>query len=254
MASSAKNLSFLFLLFLIFSLQIHARESQFFSKVTRDNNNNNNTNNKNTTTKESEKPSHTQDEGPNFTPQNHNGFGLYGHGTEQFSPNSVNDAYYTPTNFPKKTTTTTTELYTPENYEQNSFNYNGYENKQQGSMRDSRYVDTSYLNNNNNYYNENEMKQQGMSDTRFLENGKYFYDVNNEDVYHDRYHNQYESPKEIHNGYASSYRGVESKNRYNNYGGYNGNNNANTYEFTNSMDGFQNQNEEFLQNQEEFVP
>ncbi|XP_042482105.1 protein E6-like [Macadamia integrifolia] len=294
MASSAKYLSFLFLLFLISSLQIHARDSQFFSKVTREDNN---TNNKNTAAgaaikenelPESEEPTHTQDDEPSFRPQNHKGFGLYGQGSEQFSTNSVNDAYFTPT----------TEQYTPQNYEEKSFNkgyyptnnynYNGYENKQQGmrdtsfmdtaynnnnnnnnnynnynnyrygskqqGMRDSRYVDTSYL--NNNYDNGNEMKKQGMSDTRFLENGKYFYDVNNEEVYHDSYHNQYESPKETHNGYASaSYKEVDqSRNRYNNYGGYHGNN-ANTYEFTNSMDnGFQNQGEEFQQSQEEYLP
>ncbi|KAJ4981555.1 hypothetical protein NE237_032392 [Protea cynaroides] len=331
--ASAKCLAFLFLLFIISSsLQIQARESKFFSKVTHDDNNDNTSDKETEVLPETEEPSRTQDKEPSFKSQNHNGFGLYGHGSDQFSPNSVNDAHYSPTNFPEKTTTEQKSFNT--GYTTNNYNYNGYENKQQ-SMSDTRFMDTTDLNNNNNYYrygtkqqgmrdtevdlnnnnnyrygtkqqgmrdtaadlnnnnyyrygtkqqsmsdttvdlnnnnhyygygtkqqdmrntaylnnnnnDGNEMKKQGMSDTRFLENGKYFYDVNNENVYHDRYHNQYEKPKETQNGY-DSYRGVDhSRNRYN-YRGYNGNN-----EFTNSMDGFQNQDQEFQESQEEYVP
>ncbi|XP_042488229.1 protein E6-like [Macadamia integrifolia] len=272
MAPSAKSLSFLFLLFLLSSIQIHARESQFFSKVTRVNSSSTTTNNNNSnaateekethelTPESTEEPSHAQEEEPSFTPQNQNGYGLYGHGSEQFSSNSVNDAYYTPSNFPQKTHT--------QQYQQKSFstgyptNYIGYDTKQQAKT-DTSYVDTAYLNNYNGYatkqqrksdtsyvdmaylnnYNGNEMKQQGMSDTRFLENGKYYYgNNNNQNLYQD----QYETHKQNQNGYGLYRGGVESSKA----------GRGAPVEFSNSVDRFQNQyDQEFQESQqEEFVP
>ncbi|XP_042479434.1 protein E6-like [Macadamia integrifolia] len=240
MAPSAKSLSFLFLLLLISSLQIHARESQFFSKVTRVNSSStttNNNNNDNAATKEkethelipesTEEPSHTKEEEPSFTPQNQNGFGLYGHGSEQFSSNSVNDAYYTPTNFPQKAHT--------QQYQQKSFstgyptnNYNGYDTNQQAKTQtDTSYVDTAYLNNYNGY----ETKQQGKSDTKYadtayLNNNYNGYETKQQGMSDTRYVDTSYNNNNNYNGYETKQQGksdtkyVDTAYLNNNYNGY----------------------------------
>ncbi|XP_024992662.1 protein E6-like [Cynara cardunculus var. scolymus] len=80
---------------------------------------------------------------------------------------------------------------------------------------------------NGNMYNT---EKQGMSDTRFLESGKYYYDLNSENL----------------NANANmNSRGFQYNNK-----GYYGNNDVNSYERYNSNGGYQNQ-DEFQENQED---
>ncbi|XP_030972830.1 protein E6-like [Quercus lobata] len=290
MAPSAKFISFLFILTLSFFVQIHARESQFFSKVTNVNNDA-----KETTTvdpnKEEFLTKHEQQ--PVFIPQTQNGYGLYGHESGQFPPTTttptpttttsltnVNAAPYTTTpttttnnNAPFKTVFEDDEslnkyLNSNQNYNYNPnpnnnnnnnnqnnefyYNNNAYHASQNG-LRDSRLTQrggyttlanqNNYNNNNNGANSYNNAERQGMSDTRFLENGKYYYDLNLENNYNP---NRYENS-----------RGVDSRNwnnnNNNNRGYYGSNNNQNTFEYKNSMEGYQNE-EEFQESQDEFVP
>ncbi|XP_022926835.1 protein E6 [Cucurbita moschata] len=283
MASSTKLLS-LFLLSLFF-IQIHGRESNFFSKVP-NNNGESQIPNKVDPLTNSEKTTTPQDQDPNFIPQTQdNGYGLYGHESGQFSPS---DAKFSDPNArtggrPFSTTTTYDDgennykrnddvsykseseeyynynnNYNNDNFQnsnwkkpyENSFYYNKdlYDNRRQ-SFQNTRLSRNEYAttttttpsydeekynddNNNNNFYannrndNENNVARQGMSDTRFMENGKYFYDLHREPQHQSR----------------------SSRNNFRN------NNNYNTYEYGNSMGRYQNDETEFQEESDEFVP
>lgn len=290
MAPSARFISFLFILF--FFVEIHARESQFFSKVTNVNNDA-----KETTTvvpnKEETLTKHEQQ--PVFIPQTQNGYGLYGHESGQFPPTTttptpttttsltnVNAAPYTTTpttttnnNAPFKTVFEDDEslnkyLNSNQNYNYNPnpnpnnnnnnqnnefyYNNNAYHASQNG-LRDSRLTQRggyTTLANQNNYNNNNgansysNAERQGMSDTRFLENGKYYYDLNLENNYNP---NRYENSR----GVDSRNWNYHNNNNNNNRGYYGSNNNENSFEYNNSMEGYQNE-EVFQESQDEFVP
>ncbi|KAF3965018.1 hypothetical protein CMV_010752 [Castanea mollissima] len=159
MTSLAKHLSFFFLLVLFSSLQIQARESRFFSKFTHDNANYNMPALKVSLTAEAPTPTPEPTltpapvpaiepvtaQTPEVTPEptyseseNGYGYGLYGHGSNQFPPT-------------KETPTTTTTNFEDENLsEELTGESNGYQSE-----------------------------RQGMSDTRFMENGKYYFEVQN---------------------------------------------------------------------------
>ncbi|PIA35134.1 hypothetical protein AQUCO_03600060v1 [Aquilegia coerulea] len=122
------------------------------------------------------------------------------------------------------------------------------------SMSNSRFMDNGINNNNNGYEtkqygtsgiskddNLSRSKQQGLSDTRFMENGKYFYNVNNENSYLNKYH---PAVNRNYDGFRSSSQGVNSRNNYN-YG------NSEKNDFNNSMEESQFPEEG---NQEEFQP
>ena len=228
MAPSPKHLSFIFLTFLISSSLIQARESKFFSKFTRDENTatipttttNNHattpttttTNDKETELPEEHAPLGKQDEEPSFIPQTGNGHGLYGRDKNQYSPTTTtNNAYDMYANLPGKTST---EEYSSGSYKYKEFNTDSNNNN-----------NYNYNNNNNNNWSKHE--KQGMSDTRFLENGKY---------YKDSYRNEYQPMSGSYEGFGTS-KGVDSTNRYN-YG-----NNDNAYEFNNSKEDPQYQQE-----------
>ncbi|KAF7120934.1 hypothetical protein RHSIM_Rhsim13G0180200 [Rhododendron simsii] len=124
----------------------------------------------------------------------------------------------------------------------NDDNNNNYYNKEayvsdphEGMSQDTRFMDRGYTttaaasSNNGGGRNYN-TQQQGMSDTRFLENGRYYYDINSEENYRNGY--QYQNSRRVnHNN-----RGY--------YGNYNGN----------SMEGYQNQNDQFQGSEAEYVP
>ncbi|KAK1420426.1 hypothetical protein QVD17_22010 [Tagetes erecta] len=102
-----------------------------------------------------------------------------------------------------------------------------YNSQRQVNMGDTRY---STSNNGNMYNNE----KQGMSDTRFLENGKYYYDVNMENV----------------NSNANmNTRRYNSRNEYNTQGYYG--NNENSYDrykynsYSNGGAGYQDEEDQF---------
>ncbi|KAK9267487.1 hypothetical protein L1049_009913 [Liquidambar formosana] len=151
MAPSAKFFSF-FLLLTLFSLQTHARDSQFFSKVTHEENINSSSNNnvKEVELPNKEEPLTKQDQEPSFIPQTQTGYGLYGHESGQLPPTTTTKEYPTTTTSTAATTTTTAN--TNSNY---YYNKNAYEAEQQG-MSDTRFQERAYTtmtNENDNYYN-----------------------------------------------------------------------------------------------------
>ncbi|KAJ6402120.1 hypothetical protein OIU84_014242 [Salix udensis] len=301
MAPSPKLISFLFLA--IFSVQIHARESQFFSKVSATTAtpsttavNYNNVQDK-TLPSKAEESLNKQEVDPAFIPDTQNGYGLYGQESSQFPTTTklANAPHTTTTYQPYKTQTQTQETYT--NYPadtttttttDNYYNKNAYGEQQQNfgetSLQESEYTRmgnqnnknkyyngaNSYNNNNNEYnngansynnnneysngannYNNNNNEynngansykndeKQGMSDTRYLENGKYYYDLNNENSNY--YPNQYQQ---------------SSRNNYNTRGYYNNNNNGNSkYEYSNnSMQKYDSQDDFEESQEEQYVP
>ncbi|KAL5575367.1 hypothetical protein UlMin_017066 [Ulmus minor] len=211
MAFTSKLFSFLFLATLL-SHQITARESQFFSKVT-------NNNGKDTTRPEvipvKETTTNPPNQEPNFIPETqNNGHGLYGHETNtgEFT-NTNNEAHYTTTFEPYEPPHTIYKPYTTpigsqhysteseENTNNNNYYYNSKNNENnQNNGFSNRLTGRGYTNTDNQntyrngdnyqYYNNNgggnnryyNAERRGM--TSFMEDGKYYYDLNNEDESH----------------------------------------------------------------------
>ncbi|KAJ6979147.1 hypothetical protein NC653_027333 [Populus alba x Populus x berolinensis] len=121
MAPSPRLISFLFLL-AILSVQIHARESQFFSKVSGATTttpstttiSNDNAQDKTLPSKEKEEELSKQEQDPAFIPDNQNGYGLYGQESTQFPTTTklANAPYTTTTYQPYKTQNQNQESYT----------------------------------------------------------------------------------------------------------------------------------------------
>lgn len=262
MAPFSNYISFLFLTTLLLPLQITARDSQFFSKVTHFDSNNNNNNVKETEFPNKEGPLNKPEQQPVFTPETENSYGLYGHESTQL-PSTTTTTTYQPyeaefqhtSKYPNKYYNYNNEAYSTNQNELSNTRLTGtgyrnsdkYYNKDayggnQNELSDTKYTEGEYnsMGNQNNYkkyhYNNNVAnkryngEKQGMSDTRFLEGGKYYYDVN-----YEKYNPTL---------YSDSSRGVNANNNwYNNRGNYNGNNN----------NAYQNQ-EEFEDEQEDFEP
>ncbi|CAO2842886.1 unnamed protein product [Amaranthus hypochondriacus] len=191
MASSQKFGCILFLLIIsFFSIQTHARESQFFSKFTR----NGETTTTSTTPNTDYNPNNNEkefvhlkkqsDEQPVFIPQTtETGYGLYGHETgldppsttlynmddinnnnnenlynnnENFNTNNNNNEYHEK-NYATELQGLSSTSYTNNNYKNNNNNYknNNYENNNKNNYEN--------YNNNNNYenYNNNNNKGEG---------------------------------------------------------------------------------------------
>ncbi|XP_071714779.1 uncharacterized protein [Rutidosis leptorrhynchoides] len=175
------SITFFILLALTLSSTIHARESQFFAKVSNNN------------PKDTLPLNRNQQQDLNFIPQSQqdtgNSYGLYGHESGQLAPSTT-----TTTNNNNIPTITATRLPAnlPENYNPVSyttpihsstqelpeefkdpqpFNYN--ENGNYGNDENMyNYEKQEVATNGGNMYNP---EKQGMSDTRFMENGKYKY-------------------------------------------------------------------------------
>ncbi|KAF5199899.1 hypothetical protein FRX31_010518 [Thalictrum thalictroides] len=188
MAFPVKYLAFFFLIFLCSSIQIHARESKFFSKfnhyqtATIGSNNIPNTNtgssnatstvnptttiNDNSGSNESELSQESlvkQEEEPSFTQQTSNGYGLYGHGSTQDS--STTDEINQDDAFGDLPEKTSTQEYTRGRYEDKEAN-------------------TGYRGDNNGNYGY-KTKQFGTSTTRLMDNGN----VNSYNGYEKQYDN-----------------------------------------------------------------
>ncbi|KAL0300702.1 UNVERIFIED_CONTAM: protein E6 [Sesamum radiatum] len=259
MAASYTNhfslLLLLLLLTLLSSLHTHARDSQYFNKVS--------SSTTTTTTNAAvpntkELPTNQQAE-PNFLPENENSYGLYGHESGQLPPSTTTTTEskqpshkYLPKNYnpvayvtqPEDVTRrsrTEFRSYPGATTNNRNYHYNGGSsfNSQPQELSETRFRGgaTSSIRRNNYYNNGGEanygFQPQGMSDTRFLENGKYYYDVNTE---------KYSS----NHPYETLKRG-QARNEYSNRNYYG--NSENAYEFSNrdnSMGGYQNQ-EEFQQ-------
>ncbi|XP_022926083.1 protein E6-like [Cucurbita moschata] len=266
----AKLISALLLALLFF--QVHARESHFFSKVpnnggtfyTKETQIPNKAEDPLTSPQKTSGTPQDQDQDPNFLPQTQdNNYGLYGHESGQLPPNSDDNfsgdrpddnKYRRNDAVPYKSESE--EYDDNDNFQnsntkpyENSFYYNKdlYDNGRQ-SFRNTRFSRNDYTttplynqekyhnddhddDNNNFYYNNNNnannVVRQGMSDTRFMENGKYYYDLDREPHHYSR-----------SRGY------------------FRNNNNGNTYEYGNSMGRYQNQNDEaeFQEELDDFVP
>jgi hypothetical protein len=264
-------------------MQIHARESQFFSKFT-----NNNAKETQVIPNKEETTTTKQNQEPTFIPETQGGYGLYGHESGQFPPTTtttttpthVNAATYAPyttkpSRLPYKNEFDDEEslnkyLNTNDDHNNNNnenknyyynndgnknknyyFNKNSYEANQYGGFGNTKLTTErgySTMANQNNY-NE----RQGMSDTRFMENGKYYYDLNSGKYYYDLNSEKY-NPNQNRNskGTVASRNWYGNKGYYGNKGGYYGNN-ENSFEHSNSMEGYQNE-EQFQEEQNEFEP
>ena len=262
MAPSAV-LSFLFILVLFSSPQIQARESKFFSKVTH----------YSSPTEAAKEPSSEYPEAPVSAPtpapapgpaselfqsDTLDGYGLYGRGSNEFSPATVSENEVVPEELTDESYKELAETSYSNNNNRYSTEYyknNGHTTEQQG-MSDTRFLengkysynpDTYSTNSNKNGYSSSyrnngystssshnngySTEKQGMSDTRFLENGKYYHDLNNENHYVDGYNTE---------------KGSTSNEFY-----YSNTENSNEF---NSMEEYQRQQEEYQQGQEEYVP
>ncbi|KAH1102042.1 hypothetical protein GLYMA_13G175300v4 [Glycine max] len=222
MAPISKLIPFLFLTTLLVSLQVNARDSQFFSKVTPLNNNI-----KETETPKNEGQVNKPEQQPTFIPETENSYGLYGHETGLHPPTTTttNAAPYTTTYKPYKTTTAEEDT---AKYSNNnnfySFKKDGYNTNQNELSETTRLTGTSYTNNNNYFYSGKDAfaKQNELSDTKYTEGGyntenqnsnnNYFY--NGKDAFGKQ--NELSDTKYTEEGYNS----MENQNNNNNY--YNG--------------------------------
>ncbi|XP_008811917.2 protein E6-like [Phoenix dactylifera] len=188
MAFLLNKLSLVFLLFLASSsLRIHARESRFFMKTTRPED-------PKEATRITEETPAVKTEEPRTIPPvrglSGRGYGLYGHGQEQFTPTTAtnyynNNNYYSNNNARPNANTFPSSFpdaeLASESYDNGGYNYGNHFNNANNSpskFSNEEFNSRSYETKQYNNYVDN--KQYGMSDTRFLENGRYFYDVNGE--------------------------------------------------------------------------
>ncbi|KAK4255542.1 hypothetical protein QN277_008530 [Acacia crassicarpa] len=168
------------------------------------------------------------------------GYGLYG--TTSFENNNDNHE-----SFKKGFGTKLYSNYNNNNNKElyrNSYNNNNNQEYYSNDHRTNNYYEDSYYSannnnknndrysykNNNNFYDNNngynggyERKREGMSDTRFVENGKYFYDLNQ------NHHYEVE-------GYKPTGRGSTTYTENNNYGGSYYENNNNYRKYPNEFD------------------
>lgn len=211
MAPISKLIPFLFLTTLFFSLQLNARESQFFSKVTPLTNNLKQTeleNNEGSLNK----PEQQQQQQPVFMPETENSYGLYGHETGLHPPNT------TPTTFkPYKTTTTEEEnannfhSFKKDAYNTNqnelsettptatSFNTYFYSGKdafqKQNQLSDTKFAEGGYTsmenqnNNNNNYFYNSKDAEGNQNSNDNAANDRYYNSNNNHNAANERYYN-----------------------------------------------------------------
>lgn len=229
MAPIPKLIPFLFLTTLLFSLQLNARESQFFSKVTPLNNNNNLKETELTNNEGSlNKPEQQQ---PVFIPQTENSYGLYGHETGLHPPTT------TTTNAAPNTTPTTFKPYkTTTAEEDNANNFHSFKkdayNTNQNELSETRLTGTSF---NNYFYSGKDAfeKQNEFSDTKFAEGGYSSMENQNNNNYFYNSNDAFGKQSELSDSkYAKA--GYNSKENQNN---------NNNYYFDNSKDAFGKQNE-----------
>jgi hypothetical protein len=260
MAPISKFLSFLFLTTLSFSLHIHARDSQFFSKVTHVDNNN--VKDRDVPNPNNEGPlNKPQQQQPDFMPETENSYGLYGHESDHLPSTAATTTTTTNSNFEDTNKYYNNDAYNTKYYNKDTFGNNqnelsetkyneeGYNSmmEKQNNNNNNAANERSFYNNNNNYNAENNMyngEKQGMSDTRYLEGGKYYYDVNYE--------------KYNPTMYSDSSRGVNNNNWYKNRGNSNNNNYGNNNEFyqnnQGNYNGYKKNQYEFENEEDAFEP
>ena len=262
MAHLSNYTSFLLFTTLFLALQISARDSQFFSKVSHFDNNN---------VKETELPNREApevnkvDQQPPFVPETENSYGLYGHDESNQAPSTTTTknaaSYTTPTSYhPYKTEFENNKYFNNDAYN-NRFAETGYNNNNnkdsyggdQDELSDTKYTEEGYNNNYNNYQNNNQKYYNNNND-----NQKYY---NNDAATHKYNNNNYNGNVNRYNGekqgmsdtrfleggryfhdiyaeeqhpttnYEDSSKGVDTNYWYNNRGGnYNGHQNQEKFE------------------------
>lgn len=227
MASNAKQFFLLFLLTLISSQQIHARESQFFNKIPSNNGE------KETEVVVPNNEETVKNNEPNFIPENENGgYGLYGHQTGQFPPTTTKSTT-TPTNLPYNGEPTESyPKYLPKNYNTKAYvtepeGYRGeFENNKNTNYLPKNYNTEAYVteaegyrgefdnNKNSNFYNGdnsyyNSEQQAGLGETK-LTGKSYSTNPSNNGNF---YNNNYGNSNSYHNG---EQQGMSDTRFYNN--------------------------------------
>ncbi|XP_076929768.1 uncharacterized protein LOC143594318 isoform X2 [Bidens hawaiensis] len=241
------------ILLLTLSSTIHARESQFFSKFSNNNVkqtptlNNNNQQTPDLVPQSQDTESYGHESGqlsPSATTTNNNNNNNNNNNLPSYLPKNYNPVAYTtpihsntqdiPEEFnDPQTYNSGSELYNSQNQEEfvETNGDNTYNSEKQGMKEDvgntynsekQEVGETKYSTSNNADMYNNE--RQGMSDTRFLENGKYYYDLNMENVNNANARNEYNT---------QGYYGNDGKLYDNSYDRYNFNSNG----------GYQNQEE-----------
>ncbi|THU51132.1 hypothetical protein C4D60_Mb06t27800 [Musa balbisiana] len=254
MATLVNQLPLLFLLLLAFSTSqaIHARESQFFSKTSREE------------PKEAAAPSKGEtpaatkkEDPPALPPQSHNGHGLYGRRPYRFSPTTTSSyGTYNYNGGARGNRHSTfqsgvpagTELGGEEKFENGEeyhavYNYGTRwkpDNNRPSSFSNEYETTPTTTTTPPEWKGETDpTKQYGMSDTRFLENGKYFYDVNAEGKQYAQRSYQWRGNPEGYEPYTGARTGGYGDRRYGSWrGGY----------------GHSNAGEEYQGSQEDYVP
>ncbi|KAK1375361.1 hypothetical protein POM88_031554 [Heracleum sosnowskyi] len=284
MATSSTTCSVFLLLSLLASLHVHARDSQFFSKVTTSNNIP-----KQLLPTKQQEPLNKPEQEPNT-----GGYGLYGHDSGQLPPTTTtteNLPYETQTEIPYNKESNPNlvdglyynndanymnkQLSSNSNNGDQYYNNDAYGTKQQG-MSDTRFMDNAYttpITNNNNgdrFYNNDAYvtKSQGKSNTRFTDNAYTTPVTNNnfndENLYNNREHGIGEAKLGVTNGDTYNSGGTNEKhgmsdtrvmeNGRGNYGNsFKGRygNNENSYEANNFVEGYNGNQEEFPEIQDE---
>ncbi|KAK9092698.1 hypothetical protein Syun_027609 [Stephania yunnanensis] len=203
---ASKHLSLLSLFLVISTLRVHARDSQFFSKVIPNNNNNNLVDE----VKDTQLTPQREEDLPRFTQQSRNGYGLYGHDeiqNPQFNevPNGGSSSSNLPVGDEFAVGHEKFEFNNNnENYENMQFRENGYKGRQ-NNMPDNFY--------NNNYdgYKSEEFNNNRFKDEQFMRNNDGYKGNNNNNNY-----NEFRTGEFNNNDNNNAYKGEQFNNNNNN--------------------------------------
>ncbi|XWS19635.1 hypothetical protein CRYUN_Cryun31cG0032600 [Craigia yunnanensis] len=285
MASSPKFISILFL-FVLFSIQIHARE--FFSKIPSVNNNErerttipdtreqeHETFIPETTQKTSSLPNREEEstfgkQEPRFIPETQNGYGLYGHESGKLPPSTTTttketyEPYVTPVKYHPNEPYNSIPASNNNNNNKNTFySKNPYKSTEQQNLGEARFTERGWStkeNQNNNYYNSNNGEQQNLGEASFTERGWSTKENQNNYYNGNNGYNNVEKQGMSDTRYLEKgryYYDVKNENNYypnqfENSRGVASRNEFNENRYNNM--GRYNQNQEFEESEEEFEP
>ncbi|XP_060179220.1 uncharacterized protein LOC132609323 [Lycium barbarum] len=203
MAFFSNHLSFFFLLItLLSSLQIHARDSQFFNKIPTTNNNNGHIE------KETNVAIPNKDQEPNFMPDNEKGYGIYSpniNSHEKESSQLPQASTSANTNLEQSYKTTTTNSLIPnKKYLPKNYNPVAYVTFPQDNTDDTNFIDSEFTTTNNNQYYNNDITYDNNDNI----NNQYYHGDNTYHHYYrgDSAYDDYDSNNNNNNQYYSSSR------------------------------------------------
>ncbi|XP_009593819.1 protein E6-like [Nicotiana tomentosiformis] len=212
MAFLANNLSLFLVLTVLSSLQIHARDSQFFNKISTNNNGHE---------KETKEVTPNKEKEPNFIPENENGYGVYGQESGQLSPftttpmNNLPNSKYLPKNYDPVAYVTVPRdnLNNNNDDNNNNNNYNQYYNGDStyGNVNDNKNNNyNQYYSGDNTYDNDDDNNQYYTGDSTYDNNNnkqppipQWYSDCYNNNNYPYKYvRDPHENSREFVNSYA----------------------------------------------------